>query len=303
MEPKQLCIISKEHRDSLLKELQYLDATVLGSTDSCIWLAEDRVEPAWAQCVWRDIQTLDFKSITDAKKKLKAISKRWNYFGDELNRRGALIVEGLTPKKAGSIEFPTPLPALPAFTLLDTGRLAYSLRVQRPTESGEIFFKENKKIPPSRAYLKLWEAFSILGKWPQAGESVIELGASPGSWSWALAELGANVLSVDRSPLHENLSRYPNIRFQKGDAFSLEPQKTDWLVSDVICFPGKLLEYVTHWFESGQCQKFICTLKFTGTPDPSIVDRFRRLPHSRVLHLFHNKNEVTWICDASVVSR
>ena len=44
----------------------------------------------------------------------------------------------------------------------------------------------------------------------------------------------------------------------------------------------------------GFAKNFICTIKFKGKPDLSIVDKFDAIPNSRVLHLFQNKNELTW---------
>ena len=90
---------------------------------------------------------------------------------------------------------------------------------------GEYEFEEDKRSPPSRAYLKLWELFTRLGYWPQAGDRVLDLGCSPGGWTWVLAtQLGAMVVAVDRSPLARNLMEHRNVEFLKGDAFTLTPQ-------------------------------------------------------------------------------
>ncbi|MCM0606323.1 MAG: hypothetical protein KA715_09550 [Xanthomonadaceae bacterium] len=284
---KQLCIISPEFQGEFLDELKHLGVTYSYETKNVIGLEQDNTEPAWAQCVWRNVKQIEIRSITDAQKKLKTISKKWRYYGDEFNRRGALIAEGIHLAK--------PEESSPAFTLIETNLILYSENISRPTVDGIILFVENKAIPPSRAYLKLWEALAILGESPAKGDSVLDLGASPGSWSWALAERGANVLSIDRSPLSNNLNDYKNIEFKTGDAFSFEPRKMDWLFSDVICYPDKLYQYVERWMKSGLCDKFVCTIKFAGGPDHKIIDLFRKLPHSRVVHLFNNKNEVTWI--------
>jgi len=40
---------------------------------------------------------------------------------------------------------------------------------------------------------------------------------------------------------------------------------------------------------------FICTLKFQDGADYSVADKFAGLPDSQVLHLFHNKHELTWV--------
>lgn len=298
MNPSQLCIISKDYKNELLQELSFLGMTKLFETPLTIGVKEDHLEPAWAQSVWRDVQALPVDSIGDAQKKLREISEIWRYHADQFSRRGTLIAEGLN---LGRPSRPYRFPSRgeknppPVFTLAESNLILYSRDIGRPAYDGQVQFFEDKSIPPSRAYLKLWEALTILGDWPRAKERVVDLGSSPGSWSWALAELGAHVLSIDRSELSPTLQKYKNIEFTTGDAFSFKPQALEWVFSDVICFPEKLYEYVGTWIESGLCKKFVCTLKFTGKPNYGVIDQFRRLPRSRVVHLSHNKNEVTWI--------
>jgi 23S rRNA (cytidine2498-2'-O)-methyltransferase len=299
MIPKQIVILSKEFQTELRHELKYHGAKVLHSTSSALWIEADiGFEPAWADCVWRDVKGLEFDSITDAQKKLRTISPRWRYYGDLLNRRGALIAEPLTGRKKQELfQFPGTLPysSHPVFTLADQNLILYSHSISRPTVDGVIPFKENKKTPPSRAYLKLWEALTLLGEWPKLGECVVDLGSSPGSWTWALSELQANVLSLDRADLDEKVMRSRWIDFRRGDAFSFQPTPMDWVFSDVICFPEKLLEYVQTWLNSGHCEQFVCNIKLTGESDPSVIEKFQKIPHSRVLHVLNGKHELTWI--------
>ena len=112
-------------------------------------------------------------------------------------------------------------------------------------------------------------------------------------------QCGAEVLSIDRSLLAPSVAKLKGVSFQRRDAFTLVPEefkdrRIDWLFSDVICYPEKLYEWILKWVESGICKNFICTIKFKGEPDLSIADKFAAIPGSRVQHLFHNKNELTW---------
>ncbi len=299
----QLVFFSDPYRAELLEELRQAGAVILRETHHYLWIKSTLREFAWAQGIWNGVEQIEMNSITDAQKKMKAISPTWRYYGDLNYRRGELIAENLDLYleteayhfTRGVVKKPPP-----AFTLIEPNLILYSRSLSRPSLNGTLPFKENKTTPPSRAYLKLWEALTLLGDWPNKTQAVVDLGSSPGSWTWALAKLGASVLSIDRAPLAPSLSEFKNIEFKIGDAFSLKPEPKDWVFSDVICFPEKLYSAMSAWIASGYCNKFVCSIKFAGAPDWETLNRFKALPHSRVLHLTHNKNEVTWICHPKI---
>jgi 23S rRNA (cytidine2498-2'-O)-methyltransferase len=189
-----------------------------------------------------------------------------------------------------------PLPKAPlgSFTLFDEGTLVYSAECTSLFPDGEPEFIENKTDPPSRAYLKLWEFFTLRQAAPRAGETVIDLGSSPGGWTWVLDQLGANVISVDKAPLAESLKLSSRVKYLNESAFALEPVKVDWLFSDVICYPERLLELVQRWRAAGAARNFVCTLKFQGPTDFAVIDEFLKIPGSGVTHLNANKHELTW---------
>jgi 23S rRNA (cytidine2498-2'-O)-methyltransferase len=81
------------------------------------------------------------------------------------------------------------------------------------------------------------------------------------------------------------------VAYRKGDAFALTPESADWLCSDVISAPERILELVRAW--RGSARAFVCTLKFQGEADPAIVHELRAF--GRVLHLWHNKHELTFL--------
>lgn len=254
----------------------------------------------WAAVTWREVREIAFDSINDATKKMRPLARRWEYLPLGHRGRGKLIHESLRAHKLETVTFPKKL-ELPEgtgiFTLLDSEKTALWCRdFDRPDPLGRVPFAEDKESPPSRAYLKLWEAFCLLGHWPLPGDSALDLGSCPGGWTWVLASLGANVLSVDRAPLEAHIAKMPGVTYKKGDAFQVKPENTEpvqWLCSDVICAPEKLLELVELWVESGKAQHFVCTLKFQGEADPAVVERFAKL--GKVIHLHHNKHELTFL--------
>ena len=167
-----------------------------------------------------------------------------------------------------------------------------------PFPNGEIQFVEDRIGPPSRAYLKLWEVLTLIGRRPGPGAKRLDLGSSPGGWSWAFEQMGAQVISVDKAPLAPEIARLPGIEHRLESAFALDPRTAgpvDWLFSDVVCYPARLLGMVERWLAAGTCRNFICTVKFQGPTDHETARRFAAIPGSQLRHLFHNKHELTWI--------
>jgi 23S rRNA (cytidine2498-2'-O)-methyltransferase len=89
------------------------------------------------------------------------------------------------------------------------------------------------------------------------------------------------------------------VAFQTGNAFALRPEDTealDWLCSDVVCYPAKLWSWLEPWIESGKAKRLIITIKMQGPrPDWETLDRFAAVPGSQLVHLHHNKHELTWL--------
>ena len=252
----------------------------------------------WVQNIWYDPVCISFLSISDAAKQLRALHHLWAFYPFQLIRRGKLISEQLPYFSPKPCSFPTPLPtsSLGSWTLLDSNTLLASSRCSSHFAHGEVHFQESS-IPPGRAYLKLWEILTRIGHWPKKGEKCLDLGACPGSWTWVLQQLGANVVAIDRAPLDPTISQLSNVSFLKKDAFSTKPEELngiDWVFCDVICFPEKLLSWLQKCSAFHTKVNFVCTIKFQGKADMAIIREFERIEGSSCLHLFHNKHELTW---------
>jgi len=286
--------------EEFLVELQEELGEAVRETYGRLVLAEGPARPiAWAANVWHDATFMEIASIGDAANKLRAIQRNWALYSFDHHRRAALIAERLPKVSAKPLAFDDPLPTAPlgSWTLVDQNMLLAAPLCSSAFPNGEAQFIEDRTAP-SRAYLKLWELFTLLGERPGPGAFCIDLGASPGGWTWVLQRLGARVLSVDKAPLDPAIARLPHVEELRESAFALDPRSigpVDWLFSDVICYPKRLLTLVRKWLEVGTARRFACTIKFQGATDFETMREFAAIPGSHLLHLHHNKHELTWV--------
>lgn len=160
---------------------------------------------------------------------------------------------------------------------------------------------------PSRSYLKVEEAYVVLGREPAAGETVVDLGAAPGGWSYSAAKRGAQVIAVDNGPLKGGALDHPHIEHRREDAFGFRPaggRPVDWLFCDLVEDPHHVIRnLITPWLENGWCHQFVVILKF-GRADPIALLRevtrsdsvfVRAAPNLRVRHLYHDREEFTLV--------
>lgn len=269
---------------------------ILEKRDRLFLLSGHKV-PLWAQNVWLQPRSFAFQSISEAAKHLRGIQRSWWPHPTAHHRRATLIQDQLPPVKPKSLEFLAAVPKSPlgSWTLLDENTMLYSAECASPFPDGEISFKENRSGPPSRAYLKLWELFTLTGVYPKPGERVIDLGSSPGGWTWVLDQLGCEVTSVDKAPLDPGTAFSARVRPLNESAFALkppEPGQYTWMFSDVICYPERLLELVKKWEPA--IPNLVCTIKFQGPTDFSIPQEFLKIAGSEIRHLYCNKHELTW---------
>jgi len=287
--------------------------------------AEPLVGPFWQRNILEKPFLAEFKSIKEAADILREIQRNWAHYPIASFRRAELIKEKLPYINDKPRAFPYRIPRSPMgmWSLLDDHTIFGSALTSSPLPCGEISFVEDHESPPSRAYLKMYEALAWVdylggenagtgekaetdisiptGRYtglPGPGSRIIDAGACPGGWTWVFDRLGATVTAIDRSPLSPELMAKSNITFLKHDAFTLKPEDLgpqDWVCSDVICYPPRLLEWVNKWLESGLAGNFICTIKMQGTADRETTRAFADIPGSRIVHLTANKNELTWI--------
>ena len=279
----------------LARELRYRNISF--EQQDRLFLFEADYVPLFAQVTWRRCTKLTITSINDGIKQLRALGKNWALFSIAYHRRAQLIQQGLAKLKDEPIAFLAPLPQQPmgGWTLYDEHTIWCSQETTSPFALGKCTFIENKAVP-SRAYLKLWELFTLYQAPPAKGDAVLDLGASPGGWSWVLASLGAQVIAVDKAPLDPAIAKMPEITFLKESAFALQPQQfmqVAWLFSDIICYPERLLKLVRMWYDRG-VRSMVCTIKFQKEADFALIDQFLAIPNSRIVHLYHNKHECTW---------
>lgn len=267
------------------------------------------VLPYWARTCMISPKLIHFESIGDGAKALCAIQRNWAPYQYQLFRRGTLLQEKLPHINLKVRKFPFNIPnsAMGLYTLIDEKTMIASEETNSPAPAGRIVFEEDHENPPSRAYLKIQESLTLAHTFfgvdlPKEGDKCFEAGACPGGWTYVLRLLGADVFAVDRAELAPSLMADPHVKFLAHDAFTLKPEeierdfgKLDWLFSDVICYPERLLEWVNMWIESGKVKNIICTIKMQGEIDWNLIAEFAKIPNSKIVHLNYNKHELTFM--------
>lgn len=282
----------------LIEELALADVRVRRRHHRLFVCDDPPIAAVWAANIWYEVETITVTSIGEAAKALRERQRSWAMYAPEHHGRAALVQAKLPHVSAKPLGLGDAAPAAPlgSWTLLAPNAVLAAARCASPFPNGEPRFVEDREGPPSRAYLKLWEALVRLGRWPSVGDRCLDLGASPGGWTWLLAQFGADVVAVDKAPIDELVAELPGVTWHQASAFGLDPAvdgPVDWLCSDVVAYPDRLLELVERWIEADAAAVIVCTIKFQGPTDHEIVRRFAALPGAHVWHLHHNKHELT----------
>lgn len=284
----------------LEREFEVRGIKVFEKKDRVYLVEGDAPDMIWAQVTARKLEKIPITSINDGVKKLKERGRNWGLFTVGNHRRAQLIQDELPKYNTKPIPFRHPLPEKPMgfWTLWDQNEILATQDTSSPFPLGEMDFQEDKTMPPSRAYLKLWEFFTVYAPEAISGGRAIDVGSCPGGWTWVLRTLEFDeILSVDKAPIEKRIMDLGRIDFRKESAFGLDPKdvgELDWFCSDIICYPERLLNLVKRFLEAGTVKNFVCTIKYQAETDWVETLKFLEIPGSRIVHLHHNKHEVTW---------
>ena len=201
-------------------------------------------------------------------------------------------------------------PVLPAGRGYGRGLIVYFADFGRIFVAREIWRGGQRRmaddpLAPSRSYLKIEEAYVVMGREPGAGESVCDLGASPGGWSYSAARRGARVVAVDNGPMKGGALDHALIEHRREDAFRYTPpggRVFDWMFCDLVEEPHHVLaSLVDLWLSHGWCRRFVIILKFGRTDAIELLSEMRAADspftlharNLRIRHLYHNREEFT----------
>ena len=159
-------------------------------------------------------------------------------------------------------------------------------------------------LAPSRSYLKTEEAFIVYGVEPKEGDTVVDLGAAPGGWSYSAAKRGGMVTAIDNGPMKGGAKDNPLIQHQRADAFKFKPadgEAFDWLLCDLVEEPHHVMRMIRQWFENGWCRNFVINFKFGRANAVKFISEIRDEKYGLdglcetliIRHLFHDRDEFT----------
>ncbi len=165
---------------------------------------------------------------------------------------------------------------------------------------------------PSRSTVKLAEAMLVflgeegMAKRMAPGMSAVDLGASPGGWTWQLVQKSFSVIAVDNGPMDAALMETGQVKHRREDGFRYRPpEPVDWMVCDMVESPSRIATLAARWFAEGWCRETIFNLKLPMKKRWEEVGRCRKIIEAalegkrhelRMKHLYHDREEITaWI--------
>jgi len=121
---------------------------------------------------------------------------------------------------------------------------------------------------PSRSTLKLeeaWHHFIPRDEWDARlsnDMTGVDLGASPGGWTYQLVRRGMLVTAIDNGPMAESLMDTGLVQHLMADGFTWQPKQTvDWMVCDIVEKPARTASLIETWLGEGLCREAVVNLK------------------------------------------
>ena len=162
---------------------------------------------------------------------------------------------------------------------------------------------------PSRSTLKLAEAFLVFlnerqrAKLLAPGMTAVDLGASPGGWTWQLVQRGMMVLAVDNGAMDPRLMESGQVKHRREDGLRFRPaDAVDWMVCDIVESPSRIARLAARWLAEGWCKHTIFNLKLPMKKRWEEVVRCREIIDEalaghqyelRMRQLYHDREEIT----------
>lgn len=173
-----------------------------------------------------------------------------------------------------------------------------------PHPGGILRLKRDSRAP-SRSFLKLEEAFALMEREPGPGDTVIDLGASPGGWTHACLARGARVTAVDNGPMKIHPDLRNHLRVIRANGITFTPRgadAVDWLVADMLIPPGTAVGLVRRWLGGALCRQAVINIKLPQQHPWKVLQPLLALTTSLTLdwriavrNLHHDRREVTLI--------
>jgi len=162
---------------------------------------------------------------------------------------------------------------------------------------------------PSRSALKLAEALlEFIPAREQAkrlapGMKAVDLGASPGGWTWQLVQRGLMVIAIDNGPMAEGVMETGQVKHWREDGLRFRPpEPMDWMVCDMVESPSRIATLAARWIAERHCREAIFNLKLPMKKRWEEVQRCIGIVdealggggyYLRVKQLYHDREEVT----------
>ena len=158
---------------------------------------------------------------------------------------------------------------------------------------------------PSRSTLKLEEAFLVLltpaerERWLKPGMTAVDLGASPGGWTWQLVNRSIRTTAIDNGPMDRGLMQSGIVTHLREDGFRYRPRKAvDWLVCDMVEQPKRIAALIAGWLRDGACKYAMFNLKLPMKKrydeTRACLDAIRTVAVDvRARQLYHDREEIT----------